>query len=77
MEADNETRRNPQTVTKPTQANKHRIIGGDMKYRIWQKVTRTGEFEVVDDARILSVENVKEDDTGEEFQMVTYIVPIK
>jgi len=48
-----------------------------MKYRIWQKVTRTGEFEVVDDARILSVENVKEDDTGEEFQMVTYIVPIK
>ena len=48
-----------------------------MIYRIWQKVTRTSEFEVEADAQILSVEDVKADDTDEEYQMVTYIVPVK
>lgn len=48
-----------------------------MKYRIWQKITKTGDFEVPEDAQVLSVENVKEDNTGDEYQMVTYIVPVK
>jgi len=47
-----------------------------VKYRIWQKITSTGEIEVEDDAQIVSVEDVKEDKMGEEFQKVTYLIPI-
>jgi len=45
------------------------------KYRIWQKITKTGEIEIEEGAQIISVEDVKEDATGKEWQMVTYIVP--
>ena len=48
-----------------------------MKYRIWQKITKTGEIEVEDDAQVISIEDVKDDNTQKEYQLVTYIVPIK
>ena len=48
-----------------------------MKYRIWQKITKTGDIEIEDNATILSVEDVKDDKTGEKYQMVTYVIPVK
>lgn len=45
------------------------------KYRIWEKITDTGVIVLENEAQIISVEDVKDANSGKEYQKVTYIIP--